>query len=653
MKRLLLVALLTIRRIEHYLVVLSVVTVGLFPVTASGQLPDYPPEFSPLRTSRPAKSQRSLVPPTKFVKVRNAIPNRYIVVLNDDVVAREAPLAVRRARIAAIANRHALANLGTVGFVYETALNGYSIELPNEAAARAISQNPQVKWVEEEGQLQTQQDPQPEALQSQPPWGLDAIDGSFVGPVSANGTTNGVYIFNATGAGVTAYVLDTGINRLHQEFISRAPIGADFITGSPFLDLCVFPMPNSNNNDCFGHGTHVAGVLGGATYGAAKQVNIVSVKVCTVNTCPNSAVINGVNWVTSNHLANPSIPAVANMSLAGSIFDPLVDHLGIDSAVSNSIAAGVTYVISAGNSDNEAQFYAPGDVAAALTVGAVDSTLSRWFQSNFGSVDLFAPGVDVLSALTGNFIPGCVWSGGNTDSCITSGTSQAAPHVAGAVAMYLQGRTGTGLCSSFPIQGSALSIGGPISTCPDRVARFIDANANLNQLSNINGVDQFGTSTTSPNRFLWTLSIPAPSNPVDNQRFFVWQHYADFLVGQPQPDEGGLNFWTGNITGACGTGFNANNSCTHTKRIDVSRAFWVAANGSLFNANGTTNNSQFVHLCYQVYLRRSVPDNDSGFQFWLNDLSNNYGNPANYNGVNHLIDAFSNSADYRKRFGQP
>jgi len=138
--------------------VLGVFALALVPMSTTGQSTGdriiYPPEFSPLVTSRPPPEQRSLVPPTKFVKVQNAIPNRYIVVLNDDVVASDAPLAVRREQITAIANSHAQTHLGIVGYIYETALKGYSIELPNEAAAIAISQNPQVKWVEEDGRSQ-------------------------------------------------------------------------------------------------------------------------------------------------------------------------------------------------------------------------------------------------------------------------------------------------------------------------------------------------------------------------------------------------------------------------------------------------------------------------------------------------------------------
>jgi subtilisin family serine protease len=657
------------KTIKICFVALSILALAFLPMSTIGQsiIGDriiYPPQFSPLVTSRPPKTQRSLVPGTKFVKVQNAIPNRYVVVLNDDVVSSDAALSVRRARITAIANSHALAYLGKVGYIYETALKGYSIELPNEAAAMALSENPLVKWVEEDAQLNWLQS-EPEFFQSTPPWGLDAIDGSIPAPTpDANGRTNGIYIYNATGSGVTAYVLDSGINTRHQEFFngffSRAYEAADCFTYvncqsgalTPFYNqqACVFPMPNASNNDCHGHGTHVAGTLGGSTYGAAKEVTIRSVKVgSTYGTIP-SAIIAGINWVMSDHQANPSIPAVANMSLGGSVFDPNWDHLGIDTAVSNSIAAGVIYVVAAGNSNADARNTSPADVAAALTVGAVDWTGSRPSFSNWGpGVDLFAPGVYVVSALTGNFMP-CAWDGTNTSFCANvSGTSQASPHVAGAVAMYLQGRTGTAQCNSYPIQGTASPLGGAISTCPDRVVRFIDSNANLSKLSNVNITDSSGNVLVySPNRFLWTVSIPATANPVDNQRFFTWEQYSDFLTFDP--DEGGLDFWTRQITGPlgpnCNVGINDNNSCARTQRALVSKEFFRAAYPSAFN-----NNSQFVHQCYVSYLRRSVPDSDQGFQFWLGQL-NSYGTPASEAGKNALIDAFITSGEYRLRFGQ-
>jgi len=607
---------------------------------------NYPPEFSPLRTSRPAPAQDPQAPSTKFVRMPNSVPNRYIVVLNDDVVSDKAALDTRHAKVTAIADTLARIHGGKVGFIYETALKGFSIELPNEAAAIALSENPRVKWVEEVARLELTQIA-PDAVQNNPPWGLDAIDGSVpVGPVLADGTTNGLYLYNRTGGGVTAYVLDTGIRSTHQDFGGRASIAADFIAGSQYLDSCISPKPTATDNDCWGHGTHVAATIGGATYGAAKSVTIRSVKVCTANFygCPTEIINAGVNWVTNDHNAHPSNQAVANMSLGG----PTTPSMDI--AVQNSINAGVTYVVSAGNNNDDARFYSPADVQQALTVASIDAADARVVScqpgpgSNFGSIDLFAPGYYILSA----------YAGTDTERNILCGTSMASPHVAGSVALFLEGRAGMSNCSAFPKQGPSAALGGLVSTCPDRVTQFIKSNANLSKVTNPGGTDHNGIAVTSPNRLILTGFLLAPLNPIDNQRFFVWQHYADFLVNQPEPDEAGLNFWTGNITGTCGTGINDNNACTHQKRIDVSRAFWVAAFPSLFTngGNNLTDNPTFVHRCYEQYLRRSVPDSDGGFQFWLSEL-NHDGIPANQNGINHLIDAFMSSGEYRQRFGQP
>ena len=366
------------------IVALSVVAVVLFPVLTLGQLPDYPPEFSPLRTSRPARPQQSLVPPTKFIKHKDPIPNRYIVVLNDDVVASSSPLEARRAAVAAVAESHAQEYRGKVDYIYETALKGYAIELPDEDAAIALSKNPQVQWVEEDAQVEwSQRQIQPNFLQFNPPWGLDAIDGSIPVPTpDANGRTSGVYIYNATGAFVTVYILDSGINIQHTEFFngfnSRASQAADCFTFvncqsgqmTPFFNQqqCVHPMPNSANNDCHGHGTHVAGTAGGTNVGVAKEVRIKSVKIGSTRGAIISATINGVNWVTSDHQASPASTAVVNMSFGLPIGT-------VETAVSNSIANGVTYVAAAGNSNAFAGNDAPQNLVAVLSVGAVDWTL--------------------------------------------------------------------------------------------------------------------------------------------------------------------------------------------------------------------------------------------------------------------------------------
>jgi subtilisin family serine protease len=657
------------QRLKNFAIPSLIMALVLFPLTTSSQDQENSSEFSPLRTSRPAPQQRPINPSTKFVKSKRPIPNRYIVVLDDDIVPNDRALEVKREQIAAIANSHAQPHGGTVDYIYETALKGYAVELPNEAAAIAISKMPRVRWVEENALGESNQ--APASPQPSPPWGLDSLDSGLPvpSPNPTTGRTNGFYNFGANGSGVKVYVVDSGINTGHVEFLTpsttRAMQAADCfnfvncVSGQQTSyfnqQACVHPMPNPSNNDCHGHGTYVAGILGGNTYGVAKNVMIRAVKVgfnSVLGGYPLDATIMGVNWVTGQHQANPSTPSVANMSLG------FPTSQGLETVISNSLAAGVTWVASAGNNNVDARNQAPADVTAAITVGAVNWNGNRWFASNWGiGVDLFAPGEQVVSALTGNGLQTqCgAWNGTNATFCIASGTSAAAPHVAGAVAMYLQGRPSINFCGSVPIQGPAPATAN-VSTCPDRVARFINANTVLSRLTNINGtifVGGVAVTVPSPNRFLSTGAIPAPANPIDNQRFFVWSHYPDFL-GRSEPDEGGLDHWTRNITGPCGTGVNVNNTCTREWRIHTSRAFWVARFPSLFNAQGgTTNNSEFVHRCYEIYLQRSVPDTDAGFQHWLNDLSSQYGNPASYEGVNHIIDAFLISPEYRRRFGLP
>jgi len=263
-----------VKSVKICLVVLGVLALAFISMPMKAQNQEYPfpgsrPHFSPLVTSRPEQQQRPLVPSTKFVKSNNPIANHYIVVLNDDVVSSNAPLEARRAQIATIANSHALAHLGKVGYIYEMALKGYSIELPNEAAAMAISNNPQVKWVEEDERFELDDEPayQPEFVQTNPPWGLSAISfGVFpTATPDANGRVTTPYGFNAKGTGVNVYVLDTGINSAHQDFSTgffpRASVAADCIAyancqsgaPSPILDsLCTGSMPNSTNNDCLG-----------------------------------------------------------------------------------------------------------------------------------------------------------------------------------------------------------------------------------------------------------------------------------------------------------------------------------------------------------------------------------------------------------------
>lgn len=327
--------------------------------------------------------------PEKFRRVSNRIPNQYIVVFNNGAVGTTA--------VDATVNILLRIHGGTVKHIYQAALRGFAVQMP-EAAAIALSNDPRVEYVIEDemgtlGGINTQNSP--------PAWGLDRID-------QRNLPLNNAYNYSNSGAGVNAYVLDSGINESHLQFGGRAFRTADFVGDG------------ANGFDCNGHGTHVAGTVGGITYGVAKAVTIRSVRVCNCNGfCPGSSVIAGVDWVTSNRIS----PAVVNMSLQFSV------NPALDTAVRNSITSGVTCVVIAGNQNQNASNISPARVAEAITVGATDSADVRASFSNFGSVlDIFAPGTNILSA----------WIGSNTATNTISGTSMAAPHVTGVVAQYLQ-----------------------------------------------------------------------------------------------------------------------------------------------------------------------------------------------------------------------
>jgi subtilisin family serine protease len=337
---------------------------------------------------------------TKFLKSADAIPGQYIVVLKDaEVSAGRVPEVAQ-----SLATRHG----ASVTQTYAHALRGFAMKA-NEAAARALAHNPQVAYVEEDGLVTTT------GLQGSPTWGLDRIDQSDL-------PLNSQYRYGKTGSGVHAYIIDTGISTSHSDFGGRA-------SGS-FTSI----SDGNGTNDCNGHGTHVAGTVGSATYGVAKGVTLHGVRVLGCDGSGTTAgVISGVEWVTANHVK----PAVANMSLGGGL------STSLNTAVSNSITAGVVYAVAAGNNGADACSYSPASASTALTVGATSSADAKASWSNYGScLDLFAPGVSILSTSS---------SGGTTTM---SGTSMASPHVAGAAALYLEGSP-----SATPAQVGAALLG--------------------------------------------------------------------------------------------------------------------------------------------------------------------------------------------------
>ena len=318
----------------------------------------------------------------------------FIVVLEDSVAHPSDVAAEHRRRYGA-----------QVSFTYGAALKGYAARLSAAGYAEVV-RDPRVAYVERDGVASIN------VTQEQATWGLDRID--------ARSGTDGRFTYKSTGAGVTAYIVDTGIDLGHAEFTGRVATGFDAVVDGGTAD------------DCNGHGTHVAGTVGGTTYGAAKGVSLVSVRVLDCGGSGSwSGVIAGVDWVTRHHTAGT--PAVANMSLGGGA------SAAVDDAVRRSIADGVSYAVAAGNGNRagvaqDACKSSPARVAEAMTVSATDKTDKKTSWANYGScVDWFAPGAGITSAWIGS---------GSTETSTISGTSMATPHTAGVAALYLQGNPG-------------------------------------------------------------------------------------------------------------------------------------------------------------------------------------------------------------------
>jgi subtilisin family serine protease len=332
------------------------------------------------------------------------VPGQYIVTLRTQPAASNAAAS-------ALSARHG----GHVVRTYTKALAGYTAQM-TPAQAQELSEDPAVASVEQDGYVTST------ATQSPAPsWGLDRIDQRTLPLDNAYSSAN-------AGAGVTAYVIDTGIRITNTDFGGRASVGFDAIGDG------------QNGLDCNGHGTHVAGTIGGAKYGVAKSVSLVAVRVLGCNGSGTwSGVVAGIDWVTAQRTPN----SVANMSLGGGASN------AVDIAIANSVAAGVTYAVAAGNSNTDACTQSPARAPSALTVGATTSTDARASYSNFGTcVDLFAPGSSITSD----------WSTSDTATNTISGTSMASPHVAGSAALYLGDHSGA---SPASVTGALLGTATP------------------------------------------------------------------------------------------------------------------------------------------------------------------------------------------------
>jgi subtilisin family serine protease len=336
--------------------------------------------------------------------------------------------------------------------VFRAAFKGGVFSM-TEAQAQALSRNPKVEIVEKDQEVSISA-----TQNSNLPWGLDRIDRTSTDKL------NGSYEYATEGSGVTAYVIDTGIRTTHTQFESRARWGTNTV--------------DRRNEDCNGHGTHVAGTIGGKDFGVAKKVILVAVKVLNCQGSGTwSGVIAGMDWVIGNHL--DSTPAVANMSLGGG------KSLTVNAAATSLVADNVVLAVAAGNDGLDAKDFSPASADGVITVGATNSSDTRASWSNFGnSVEIFAPGVNILSS----------WVSGKSNTATTtiSGTSMASPHVAGAAARLLSSSWASETCAQVTISG--------VNVCPASAVRtFLISSATTGQV--VSG------GTGSPNLLLYIEPI--------------------------------------------------------------------------------------------------------------------------------------------------
>ncbi|WP_143101777.1 S8 family peptidase, partial [Amycolatopsis marina] len=378
------------------------------------------------------------------VQAERHVPGGYVVSLKDGVQASSSPAAIERAA-ASLAQKYDAALKST----FTASMRGFAVRGMSEAAASRLAAEPSVRAVFEDGTAQIAD------TQTGATYGIDRVD-------QRNLPLDKEYTYNNTADDVTAYIIDTGIRYSHNDFEGRAKSGYDHVDEDP------------DANDCNGHGTHVAGTVGGKTWGLAKKVDLVGVKVLGCGgSAPDSDSIEGIEWVTKN----AALPAVANMSLT---FD--TPNIG-DEAMAGMVRAGVPTAVAAGNSSADACNTGPAKLPEVITVGSTDASDNRSSFSNYGScVDIFAPGSNITSASNSS----------DSGSTNMSGTSMASPHVAGAVALYLQANQ---------------------SATPAQVGQTLNSNATTSVVKN--------PGSGSPNRLLYTGFIGGedPGDPPGEGEF--------------------------------------------------------------------------------------------------------------------------------------
>lgn len=459
----------------------------------------------------------------------NVIPGQYIVVFKEAAVERKVESLISSSRnqisrqdakervIRDMSIDMATRAGGSIERTYTAALDGFVLKSSAKKAVSALANDPNIKFIEADQTVSIN------ATQNNATWGLDRID-------QVNLPLNSTYNYDQDGTGVTAYIVDTGIRTTHSNFGGRASAGFTSINDG------------QGSNDCNGHGTHVAGTVGSNTYGVAKNVDLVAVRVLGCNgSGSNSGVIAGIDWVTANHVK----PAVANMSLGGGASS------ATDSAVNRAVAAGITMVVAAGNDNSNACNFSPARAANAITVGSTTNTDARSSFSNFGTcLDIFGPGSSITST----------WSTSNSATRTISGTSMAAPHVAGVAALYLDDN------------GNA---------SPSQVQNAIENAAAVGKVSN--------ARTGSPNLLVTNLfggGNPPPPPPPPSGNFFENTNNVTISSGAPSTVNSVINVPR---TGNSGS-ITIRADIKHTWRGDLQVRI-IAPNGASGTVHARTNSN--------------------------------------------------------------